>query len=258
MLKRSQPIFAVKDVKATIAFYENVLGFGSPWFWGDPVCFGGIQRDSVQVMFNQQPDLAAKIEGHQHHFWVDDLDGLHARHIAAGAPIIEPIGNRPWGLREYTVRDPNGYHLRFSGPTTYVKPATALDTMPAYIRIESRLPTGAEFIALAASVGWKKTAESSRWLAGSLLGVVAIDKSSDEAVGMARAVEDAYGWYSIWDVVVRPVFQSQRIGTAMMESLLDQLRRRGPAGATVNLFTFHSSFYERMGFAQNTCTSLKL
>ncbi len=258
MLKQSQPIFAVKDVKETIAFYQDVLGFESPWFWGDPVCYGGIGWGEIHVMFNQMPHIAANIEGHQHHFFTDDVNSLHDRHQRAGAPIIEPIGNKPWGLREYTVRDPNGYHLRFGGPSTYEKPATALETIPDFVRVEPRLPTDAEYAEIARSVNWTKTADNCKPLRASLFGAVAMDARTNQAVGMARVIEDAYAWYSIWDVAVHPDYQSKRIGTAMLESLLARLREVAPKGSAVHLFTFSHSFYARLGFVTDTCTKLKL
>ena len=41
MSNQSQPILAVRDVKETIAFYQDILGFENPWFWGDPVRYAG-------------------------------------------------------------------------------------------------------------------------------------------------------------------------------------------------------------------------
>jgi GNAT superfamily N-acetyltransferase len=87
---------------------------------------------------------------------------------------------------------------------------------------------------------------------------VAIDTRTGQAVGMARAMEDAYAWYSIWDVAVRPDYQSQRIGTSLIESLLSMLRDVAPKGSHVHLFTYSHSFYARMGFATDTCTKLSL
>ncbi len=258
MITRSEPIFAVRDVQASVAFYRTVLGGQNEWFWGDPPAFAGIRLGQVQVMFNQQPELALKIEGHQHHFFTELLDEQHAAHLAAGAPIIEPIANKPWGIREYTVRDPDGYHLRFSGPLKHEKPTSALQTIPDYIRIEPRRPTPDEYSDIARSVNWMKTAENCHALNNSLLGVVAIDTRTGQAVGMARAMEDAYAWYSIWDVAVRPAYQSQRVGTAMLESLLALLRQQGPTGANVFLFTYQHDFYRRLGFNTQNCTMIKL
>jgi uncharacterized glyoxalase superfamily protein PhnB len=44
---------------------------------------------------------------------VHDVDALYARHQQNGVMIISPLEKKPWGMREYTVQDPNGYHLRF-------------------------------------------------------------------------------------------------------------------------------------------------
>jgi hypothetical protein len=60
--------------------------------------------------------------------------------VAAGALIIEPIENKPWNVREYTVRDCNGYHLRFGGPTTYERPVNRTDALSAHIRIDACVP----------------------------------------------------------------------------------------------------------------------
>src|SRR5436305_241613 len=141
MLHISEPILAVTDVRATIAYYRTVLGFESEWLWGDPPDFGGVRAGHVQVMFCRQPDLQPRVEGHQHMFRVDDVQALYERHQAAGAQIISDIGNRPWGMREYTVRDPNGYHLRFGGSATYERPSTATDVLPTHVRIDRRMAT---------------------------------------------------------------------------------------------------------------------
>ncbi len=135
MLKRSSPIFAVTDVPQTVGFYRDVLGFRGDWLWGEPPTFGGCAMGEIGVMFARQPEIAAHVEGHQHHFFCDQVDELYQKHLELKAPIVEPIENKPWSIREYTVRDLNGYHLRFSGPLKYDKPPTALSTMPDYIRI---------------------------------------------------------------------------------------------------------------------------
>lgn len=39
---------------------------------------------------------------------VEDVDAHHGRIATAGADIIEPIWNAPWGLRQFSVLDPDG------------------------------------------------------------------------------------------------------------------------------------------------------
>lgn len=258
MISRSEPIFAVRDVEKAVAFYRDVLGGKGEWLWGEPPTFAGVRLGEVQLMFNRQPELAAAIEGHEHYLFAEDVDALHAQHAAADAPIVSPIENKPWGIREYTVRDPDGYHLRFAGPAEFEKPATAVDTMPGHVTVEPRLPSYAEYQDLKRSVGWDTQYDTPELLAGCCAGVVAVDRNTGQAVGMARAVRDAHLWYSVWDVVVRPEYQAQRIGSAVMEMLLARLRQTEPAGSNVVLFTYSPDFYARMGFKNETCSMVKL
>ncbi|MEM1445282.1 MAG: GNAT family N-acetyltransferase [Planctomycetota bacterium] len=258
MITRSEPIFAVRDISETSAFYRDVLGGAGEWMYGDPPGFAGIRLGNVQLCFQHQPELAGKVAGHEHMLFTEDVDALHGQHAAAGAPIVEPIGNRPWGLREYVVEDPNGYRLRIHGPPKYEKPADAIDTLPEHLTIETRLPTFAEYQALKRSVDWNTEHDRPEVLESCCAAVTAIDRNTGRAIGMARAVCDAPMWYSVWDVVVQPDHQNRRVGTALMEGLLDALREIGPAGSNVYLFTFHHVFYERLGFDRQSCTMLKL
>ena len=41
----------------------------------------------------------------------DDADRWHTRLLAAGLPVT-PIDDMPWGMREFTLTDPSGNHLR--------------------------------------------------------------------------------------------------------------------------------------------------
>ena len=259
MISKSTAVFAVVDVKQTVDFYVNVLGFHQHWLWEDPPTFGCIGLGQVEVFLCQQPELAGKVEGHMHSFYVDDLQALHDQHAAAGAPIISPLANKPWGIREYTVRDPNGYHLRFTGPLTYERPATATEALPPHIRIDVGLPDYPTYASLFNSVGWATHEPSLRAaLANTRVGVLAIDTRDGQVVAMARATGDGKS-FMIWDVIVRPSHQGQKIGAAMVQRILDELRRSGaPLGSFVGLFTGRPGFYETLGFKKDLGMHLAL
>lgn len=44
------------------------------------------------------------------------LDLLYAEFQRKSVPIVETLAVRPWGRREFAVRDPDGYLLRFGEP----------------------------------------------------------------------------------------------------------------------------------------------
>ena len=45
---------------------------------------------------------------------VQDVDALWQQAQKLGAPIRVPIGDRAYGLRDFTVCDPDGFGLRFA------------------------------------------------------------------------------------------------------------------------------------------------
>jgi uncharacterized glyoxalase superfamily protein PhnB len=249
-LTKSEAVFAVSDVRETIAFFRNVLGFESDWLWGDPPVHGGAAWGKFQVMFSKRPELAAKIEGHSHYFFVDDVDSLYERHKSAGANIIRDIQNQPWGVREYTLREINGYHLTFAGALTYDRPSTATDLLPSHVRLDKRVATLDEYVALRKSVNWGVDVVP-QVLERSLFGIVAIDTRDNQTVGMLRVCGDGR-YFTIWDVIVATPCQGQKIGSAMMELAMSELRKIGPKGAFVGLFTPRPAFYERFGFAPDS------
>jgi uncharacterized glyoxalase superfamily protein PhnB len=39
---------------------------------------------------------------------VEDVDAVHAAMVAAGAEIVHPLTDEPWGVRRFFARDPDG------------------------------------------------------------------------------------------------------------------------------------------------------
>jgi len=48
---------------------------------------------------------------------VDDADFVYAVCRERDAKIVDPIASHPWGVREFSVRDPNGHLLRIGHST---------------------------------------------------------------------------------------------------------------------------------------------
>ena len=92
----------------------------------------------TQVQLLSDPELAAKAEGQSLAINVDHVDLLYAIHRRNGADIQLPLETKPWGMAEYTVRDNNGYRIRFGAPSSYR--GKSADRLPETITIVSRLP----------------------------------------------------------------------------------------------------------------------
>jgi catechol 2,3-dioxygenase-like lactoylglutathione lyase family enzyme len=114
------PTFFVADVVKAVAYYDEKLGFKTARFWGQPPSFAIPTREQLHVMLSQQPaDRIHPNGAHEHtmdaYFWVRDADELHAEFKAKGANIIcEPSDETSYGMREFWVRDLDGYVLIFA------------------------------------------------------------------------------------------------------------------------------------------------
>ena len=249
-LSRSEAILAVADVTATVRFYRDKLGFCGEWLWGDPTTFGGVSWGKAGVMFCLQPDLAAHVEGHQHYFFVSGIDRLYQRHRDNGVPVVSPLEAKPWGLREYTARDPNGYHLRFGEPIT-PQATSASKSLPEGVRLVERPPTAEEYEVLVRAVGW--ASHTNLEAVGTALqntryAVVAVE--GEQVVGTARVVGDGAMAFNVQDVMVLPDYQRRGIGTALMGAVMSYFQRVTPRQSSLGLFTGRNlaGFYGRHGF----------
>jgi uncharacterized glyoxalase superfamily protein PhnB len=254
MFKTGVPILAANDIEATLDYYRRVLGFASSWTWGEPPTFGSVSWGNVTVMFNLQPEIAAHVRGHQHWFEVENVDAMCERHVAHGANIVSPIADKPWGLREYIVEDPNGYHLRFAARIRE-EPVEPSAPFPPGVALVRRLPTEEEFARVAGQEFYRDGVPTGV-LERSWQGVVALSPEG-EAIATLRIVQDAPGWFSVWDVAVLPEWRGRHIGAEIMREALDLVREASP-GAFVYLFTFRQGFYARLGFADQTVSMIKV
>jgi len=98
------PVLLVPDVSATAAFYRRILRFKS-----DP----GAETPEYTVVWRDNAALhLAKGEraptGVRLFFWVKDVNALYEDVIRRGVAIDVPIETRPYHVRDFSIRDPNG------------------------------------------------------------------------------------------------------------------------------------------------------
>jgi uncharacterized glyoxalase superfamily protein PhnB len=83
---------------------------------GRSSCVRRVRAGGALFYVSHDPSLASAIKERgltpDIFLWVSDIDTLYARHRAACADIIEELSRRPWGVRQYVVREPNGYLLK--------------------------------------------------------------------------------------------------------------------------------------------------
>jgi uncharacterized glyoxalase superfamily protein PhnB len=114
------PVVSTDDIAKSLAYYQDVLGFAIDFQYGDPPVYAGVNSGAAEIYFTHSPDFVKLVADHGLHpdifIWVSDANRYFNLHVKNGAEIIEAIADRPWGARQYVVRDPNGYYLKFAQP----------------------------------------------------------------------------------------------------------------------------------------------
>jgi uncharacterized glyoxalase superfamily protein PhnB len=106
-LHHISPIFQVANLDRSIAFYTRVMGFELAWSWGTPPDKAGVCRDSIEIML----EVAAQPRTSHVYVQVNGVDEYFANVTAAAAPVIYPLADRIYGMRDGRVADPDGNHI---------------------------------------------------------------------------------------------------------------------------------------------------
>jgi lactoylglutathione lyase len=121
------PELICSDIERSVRFYVEAAGFALRYARPEER-FAFLDRDGAQLMLEQSTDrafLAAALEhpygrGVNLQIEVADVEDLHARVLAAGAPIYLALEEKWYrrdrtllGSRQFIVQDPDGYLLRF-------------------------------------------------------------------------------------------------------------------------------------------------
>lgn len=109
------PILNVSNLRASMDYYVNQLGFSKRWDSGDPPTFGCVARDKVSIFLCQG---AQGGPGTWIMIFVQDVDALYADYKQRGAKVLAPPTNMPWQTREMHVEDPDSHRLRFGSDRT--------------------------------------------------------------------------------------------------------------------------------------------
>lgn len=107
------PILRVTDIRASLAYYVDTLGFGIDWQAEDG--FAGVRRGRAALMLGTGDQGRV---GAWCYIGVDDVDLWHAELQRKGVPVRHPPTNYPWGARELQLEDPDGNVLRFGSDAT--------------------------------------------------------------------------------------------------------------------------------------------
>ena len=120
-ITNSRCVLAVRDLAVSTRFYTEVLGFGRDFGDGSDG-WSFLSRDGFRVMLGECVDATPAGELGDHSWFVyltvDEVDRLHAEVAAKGGEILSRPITKPWGLREFTLRTPDGHRIAFGEPVS--------------------------------------------------------------------------------------------------------------------------------------------
>lgn len=119
VLREVQPVLASRDVKRSIGFYVDRLGFTLTFEDPSHPAYAAVRRDGIELHL-QWHDPAEWTDGDRPmlRFLVDDVDALFAE-FASKSVFHDRTALRvtPWGTREFAFYDPDRNGLTFYVPT---------------------------------------------------------------------------------------------------------------------------------------------
>lgn len=145
MVKGVTPILNVSDVPASVRWFE-ALGWCRGFTWNSngmitgaalrnehgPAMFAGLCANRAEEGEGPMLFLCRDGQGSRDprpcpdperqdfggvwmSWWVNDVDAAHAECTRAGAEVVRGPEDKPWGVREFLLRHPDGHYFRVSG-----------------------------------------------------------------------------------------------------------------------------------------------
>jgi uncharacterized glyoxalase superfamily protein PhnB len=117
-LTAASPSFTVDDVEKSLAWYRDILGFTVGDRWESDGQLMGVELSAGDVLFMIAQDDWQKgrdrVKGEGMRLYCDtaqDIDRIAARIKAAGGTLAQEPKDQPWGTRDLSIDDPDGFKI---------------------------------------------------------------------------------------------------------------------------------------------------
>ena len=128
----------VADLRAALDYYTTRLGFDVSFTWppdSEPH-FAGVRLGEIETFLMLGMPSPAGITLN---FIVDDADALFELHQRNGVEVVFEPADREYGLRDYRVRDLDGYELTFGHYIYSMGEPMPIERVDVPLRLEKRL-----------------------------------------------------------------------------------------------------------------------
>jgi len=140
------PHITVRDAKGAIEFYKKALGAQVLQVSHTPdgrVMHASLKIGDSVIMLNDEfpegggaPAPRSEVNGVTIHVYVDNVDALFNRAVAAGSVVKMPLAEQFWGDRYGTVLDPYGFKWSLA---THVKDVSPAEMEKAQVEMSKQM-----------------------------------------------------------------------------------------------------------------------
>jgi catechol 2,3-dioxygenase-like lactoylglutathione lyase family enzyme len=107
-------VLAVKDLPASVAFYREMLGLNLDF---EAPGWAFLSRGALRLMLGECPDAMRAEDTEDHSYFayvtVEGIDDLYRELVAKHVPRVQELSDKPWGMREFGVKTPDGHRIMF-------------------------------------------------------------------------------------------------------------------------------------------------
>jgi uncharacterized glyoxalase superfamily protein PhnB len=121
----AEPQLFVANIKASLDFFTQKLGFAIAFTYGEPPFYAQVKRDGARLNLRCvddpviNPELRDREELLSAAMTVataDEIKQLLLEFQSANVTFFQTLKKQPWGARNFIIKDPDGNLLLFAGP----------------------------------------------------------------------------------------------------------------------------------------------
>jgi catechol 2,3-dioxygenase-like lactoylglutathione lyase family enzyme len=125
VLVAAEPELFVANIKASLDFFTQKLGFAIAFTYGEPPFYAQVKRDGAQLNLKCvdspviNPELRDREELLSAAMTVataNEIKQLFLEFQSANVAFFQTLKKQPWGARNFIIKDPDGNLLLFAGP----------------------------------------------------------------------------------------------------------------------------------------------
>jgi uncharacterized glyoxalase superfamily protein PhnB len=121
----AEPQLLVTDIKRSCEFFREKLGFSLVFSYGKPAYYAQVSRDEARLNLRrvERPVMESTVRDREELLSLsmtvataDEIKLLFLEFQSAGVTFRQKLKKKPWGAKNFVVKDPDGNLLLFAGP----------------------------------------------------------------------------------------------------------------------------------------------